>query len=333
LFKRVRPLDAAIILAVVAIFAVGGYLGYVVWANNQSLMVGSPANREIEAFTQKLKLNPNDIETRMRLAQALSVAGRGQEAISQYQQVLKVSKDWVPALSGIGFEMMKRKDWKGGEEYFKKVISLTEDKAPPISGASSLEIAYYYTGVALMEQGDYQGAAGYLRRALALRADASDTSYALAVCYHKLGIPDGYRQMLLYTLQFDPKMPEANYDYGMLLLADGDKAGAAEHFRTSTNAAPYKAEPKDQLAKLGSAPALLATANQLASTDASASLSDARIASALDPKSVESFLLVGKLWEKLKNPTKASEAYQKVIELDPSNAAAAAGLKRVKNGS
>lgn len=333
MLKRVRPLDAAIVLVGVAILIVGAYLGYAIWANNQSLRVGSPANREIDAMTQKLKKNPNDIETRMRLAQALSVAGRDGEAVSQYQQVLKVSKDWVPALSGLGFELMKQKDWKGGEGYFKKVIALTEATAPTTGGPSSLEIAYYYTGIALMEQKDYTGAVGYLRRALSLRSDASDTAYALAVCYNKLGIVDGYRQMLLYTLQFDPKMPEANYDYGVLLLSDGKVADAAEHFRTSTTAAPYKKEPKDQLAKLGSAPARLAAANKLASTDASAALSEARIASALDPQSVDSLLLVGKLYEQLKDPTKAAAAYQKVVDIDPGNATATAGLKRVKNGS
>lgn len=316
-----------------AIVIVGAYFGYSVWANSQSLRTGSPANREIDTYVQALKKKPNDLETRMRLAQALSVAGRDREAVEQYQQVLKLQKDWVPALSGIGFELMKQKDWKGGEEYFKRVIDITEGKTPALAGGSSGEIAYYYIGIARMEQRDYSGAAGYLKTALRMRKDASDTAYALSVCYNKLGITDGHRDMLLYTLQFDPKMPEANYDYGLLLVSDGKFADAAEHFRISTDAAPYKQEPKDELAKLGTASARLATANKLASTDAKAALVEARIAAALDPQSVESFLLVGKLNEKLKKRTKAAEAYQKVLVIDPGNAIATAGLKRVKNGS
>jgi Tfp pilus assembly protein PilF len=332
--KRVRPLDAAIVLVCVLILIVGGIFGYSVWANNQALRTGSPANREIDSITKALKKKPNDIELRMRLAQALSVAGRNREAIEQYQGVLKVNKNWVPALSGLGFELMKQKDWKGGEGYFKQVIKLTEgDNAPQVAGESSGEIANYYVGIARMEQRDYTGAVGYLKTALRMRRDASDTSYALAVSYGKLGIEDGRREMLAYTLQFDPKMPEANYDYGTMLLEEGKIADAAEHFRTSTNSAPYKAEPKEALAKLGTAPARLAAANKLASTDTSAALVEARVAVALDPKSTESLLLVGKLYEKRKNKTKAAEAYQKVIDIDPGNAIAAAGLKRVKNGS
>ena len=333
MFKRVSPLNAAIVLVCLAIVLVGGYIGYAVWSNNQSLRTNSPADREIDAYTQKLKQSPNDLETRMRLAQALSVAGRSDQAIAQYQQVLKISKDWVPALSGIGFELMKNKDWTGGREYFLKVIAITENKAPETTGPSSLEIAYYYSGISLMEQKDWAGAAGYLKRALAMRSDASDTSYALAVCYKNLGIVDGYRDQLEYTLQFDPQMPEANYDYGLVLLKAGDTAGAAEHFRTSATAAPYKAEPQDELKKLGSATARLANANKLASTDASAALSEARIASALDPKSTDALLLVGKLYEKAKDSAKATATYDKVLVIDPGNAAATAGLKRVRNAS
>ena len=312
----------------------GGLFGYFVWANNQSLRTGSPANREIDAITQALKKKPNDIELRMRLAQALSVAGRNREAIEQYQGVLKVNKNWVPALSGLGFELMKQKDWKGGEEYFKRVIKLTEGSASPqVAGESSGEVANYYVGIARMEQRDYTGAVGYLKTALRMRRDASDTAYALAVCYDKLGIEDGRRDMLLYTLQFDPKMPEANYDYGLLLLKDGKTADAAERFRTSATSAPYKKEPQAELAKLGLAPARLIAAEKLASTDASAALAEARIAAAIDPHSTKSLLLVGKLYEQFKKKTKASEAYQKVLDIDPGNATATAGLKRVKNGS
>jgi tetratricopeptide (TPR) repeat protein len=331
--KRVRPLDAAIVLVGAAILIVGAYFGYSIWANSQSLRTSSPANREIDGLLQTLKKKPNDVETRMRLAQALSVAGRSRDAVEQYEQVLKLNKEWVPALSGIGFELMKQKDWKGGEEYFKKVIALTEGKNPIASGGSSGEIANYYVGIARMEQRDYSGAAGYLKEALRMRRDASDTAYALSVCYQKLDIPDGQREMLLYTLQFDPNMPEANYDYALILLKDGKIAPAAEHLRTSTDRAPYKAEPKAELAKLGTASGRLAAANKLASTDASAALSEARIAFALDPESVDSLVLVGNLYEKLKKKTKATEAYQKVLVIDPGNKLAIAGLKRVKNGS
>jgi len=183
------------------------------------------------------------------------------------------------------------------------------------------------------EQKKYEEAAGYLKAALRLKRDAADTSYALAVCYKALGIDDGYRDTLLYTLTFDPKMPEANYDYGQLLLEDGDTAGAAEHFRLSADAAPTQDKPLDALMKLGSASKRLSEAQTLKSTDPAKALVEARIAAALDPESVTAALLVAELYEANKLPDEAREAYGAVLRIDPGNETATDALKRMGNGS
>jgi len=326
----------AIVIVGIAIIGVGAYLGYSMWASNTALKSASPASREIDTFILALKKTPNDIDMRMRLAQALTVAGRDREAIEQYKQVLKLNKKFVPALSGVGFVLMKDKDWAGGEKYFKQVIELTKDNTPQTksgSRGSPLETAHYYTGIALMEQKEYTEAVGYLKEALRLRRDASDTSYALAVCYQRLDIADGQRDMLLYTLQFDPTMPEANYDYGMLLLAKGDVAGAAERFRTSSDGARYKPEPRAELEKLGTVAERLANAKRLALKDPKKALVEARVAVALDPRDTEALTFTGKLWEELNRPDNAAKLYQRVLVIDPGNAAATEGMKRVKDGS
>jgi Tfp pilus assembly protein PilF len=335
LLKRLGPLEWAIVGVGIAVVALTAYLGYSVWANNAAVRAGSPATREINELIATLRKTPNNIDARMRLAQALAVAGRDNESIQQYQQVLKLNKKYVPALSGLGFVLLKQKEWAKGETYFKRVIELTQDTAASASGTrgSSLEIANYYTGIALLEQKKYEEAVGYLKEALRLRRDASDTSYALSVAYAKLDIKDGQRDMLEYTLQFDPKMPEANYDLGLLLLASGDVAGAAERFRTAADEAPYKPEPRDQLAKLGTASARLAKAKALEKKDAKAALIEARVAAALDPKDVESLAFAAKLYESAKKRDEAAELYRSILVIDPENAAATAGLKRVTDGS
>ena len=62
----------------------------------------------------------------------------------------------------MGFEYLKRKEWKEGEEYFRKVVALTE-KDTPAAGSSPLETAYFYLGTALMEQRQYEDAVGLLQ--------------------------------------------------------------------------------------------------------------------------------------------------------------------------
>jgi tetratricopeptide (TPR) repeat protein len=330
--KQIRPLDAAIAVVVVLVVVLGGYLGYSVWAQNVSQRNSSPSARAIAALSAKLRANPDDFDVRMQLAQAYAIAGRDDDAIEQYKVVLKANRNFVPALTGVGFEYLKKKQWKEGEAYFRSVISLTE-KDNVATGSSPLETAYFYLGTALMEQRQYEEAAGAFKAALRLRRDSSDASYALAVCYQKLGIMEGYEGSLLYALQFDPGMPEANYDYGVLLLSKNDLAGAAEHFRRSADSAPDVDKPQIELNKLGNAESRFAAAVKLKSSDPAKALVEARIASALDPQSVEALALVGELYEAQKQPEKAAETYRKVLVIDPGNTNAQAGLKRVGNGS
>ncbi len=330
--KQIRPLDAVIAVVAVIVLALAAYLGYSVWAQNTMLRDNSPSAREIASLSAKLRANPNNFDVRMRLAQAFAVAGRDNESIEQYKAILKVNKNFVPALSGVGFELLKQKKWKEGEAYFRKIIDLTEnDTASP--GSSPLETAYFYLGTALMEQRKYEDAVGYFKAALRLRRDSADASYALAVCYRELGITEGYEEYLKYTLQFVPNMAEANYDYGILLMSRNDTATAAEHFRRSADSAPGIDKPQIELDKLGDPAERLAAAKKLKATDPAKALVEARIASALDPESVEAMALVGTLYETTKQPAEAAETYRRLLVLDPGNVLATEGLKRVSNGS
>ncbi|PKQ15033.1 MAG: hypothetical protein CVT67_11215 [Actinobacteria bacterium HGW-Actinobacteria-7] len=330
--KRVRPLDAIIAAVAVVVVLMGAYLGYAVWASNRAEKATSPAERAIGSFVAKVRKNPNDINARMQLAQAYSVAGREREAIQQYREVLKVDKEYVPALSGIGFSSLKEKEYKTAEGYFRKIVDLIGGKVD--SGReASLESAYFYLGTALFEQRDYEEAAANFKEALRLRKDGADTHYALARTYFELDSPQAYRESLENALLFDPKMPEANYDYGVILLDEGDLAGAAEHFRTSADAAPTIDKPRDALNKLGPFAQRLTSAKSLQQADEKKALVQARIAVALDPQSVEAKLLMGTLYEKTGDKEKAAAAYRSVLSIDPTNKSATDALKRVTDGS
>lgn len=325
-------MDAAIAAAIVLVLILGGFLGYSVWAQRQANREAMPATRAIESITAQVRKNPNDIGLRMNLAQAFSVAGRDREAIEQYKSVLKLKEDYVPALSGLGFIALQNKEYATGERYYRKIVSLIEGNVGPGRDAQ-LEIAYFYLGNALMEQKQYEEAASYFKEALRIRRDASDTHYLLAVCFRELGSMDSYRDALDNTLLFDPKHPEANLDLGYLLLKEGDIAGAAEHFRKSADAVPDGEPPRQALAKLGTSGSHLAKAKRLIASDPKKAVVEARVAAALDPTSVQAHVTLGDAWIAAGSRKKARQAYRKALELDANNAAAKAGLERVKNGS
>ena len=329
--KKARPLDVALVVAAVAVVVLGAYLGWSVWSHNQQVVKSTPAARAVEAIKADLKKNPQSLDLRMQLAQALLVAQRTDEAVGQYKAVLKAKKDYVPALAGLGFVALQQKDWKTGEGYYRKVV----DQLASTENAGrnrTLETAYFYLGTALMEQKQYEEAVGYFKEALRIRRDASDTHYALAVTYKNLDSMSKYRDELEAAIAFDPKMPEANYDLALLLIESKEDVGrAAELLRTSVDNAPGIDKPQAALDELGPFSKRLASAKSLASTDAVKALTEARIAAALEPENVEALDLLGSLWEKNGDTAKALAAYQSALAVESADTEAKTAVERLSN--
>lgn len=330
--KRVRPLDAAIAVIAVVVLVLGAWLGYSVWANSQAAKAAAPASRAIIELEANVRKAPNDFNARMRLAQAYAVAGRDKDAQKQYEAILQVNDQFVPAISGIGFLALSQQQWEEGEKYYRRIIELIKDDLPK-GGEGTLETAYYYLGTALYEQGEYEEAAQNFKEALILKRDSADVHYALAVAYRALGSDNAYRKSLENALLFDPKLPEANFDLGEILVEEGDVARAAELFRLSSDAAPNVDKPRVALEKLGPFKQRFDKAEQLMSSDAKAALVEARVAAALEPQNVDAQLLAAQGFEKTGDKERAEAAYRRVLLLDPENAQATQGLKRVTNGS
>lgn len=330
--RRVRPLDAAIVAVLVLVLGIGAYLGYMMWANERQRRLASPINTGLQELVVAVRENPDDLTLRIRLAQALSLAGRRNEAVKQYESVLKVREDYAPALAGLGTIALREQDYATAESYYRKVIEIaSKDAASP--NPTGLEQAHFYLGTALLEQKRYEEAASNFKEALRLRRDSSTTHYLLAVSLREMGLDDAYRESLGNTLLFDPKHPEANYDYGRILLEEGDVAGAAEHFRTSADAAPTVDIPRKALEELGPYSKRLAEARRLAGSDRGKAIEEARVAAALEPRRTEVLVVLGDLYADAGNKAKAREMYTRALGIDADDDAAKAGLERVGDGS
>jgi Flp pilus assembly protein TadD len=330
--KRVRPLDAAIAAVLAVVLVLGGYLGYSVWAGNRRLQDSTIVSRGLSDLIAAVRQNPDDLALRMKLAQAFAVAGRRNDAVKQYEQILEVREDYAPALAGLGTIALREKQWRTAEGYYRKALEIFQ-QSPGAASVPAVEQAHFYLATALMEQKEYEEAAANFKEAARLKRDSSTTHYLLAVCLREMGLDEAYREALGNALLFDPKHPEANYDYGMILLAQGDEATAAEHFRTSADAAPNVAFPRDALAGLGTAEQRLAAARGLAASDPGQAIVEARVAVALEPRSVSTLMMLADLYAEAGNAEKARDLYKRTLLVDPENDAAKAGLERVGDGS
>ncbi|MBI5231478.1 MAG: tetratricopeptide repeat protein [Coriobacteriales bacterium] len=326
-----RALNVLIIVVLVAFIGVAGFLGYSIWKQNNAVAESTPVSRAVKQLEAAVRKKPNDLDLRMQLAQSYTVAGMDDAAETQYKAVLKVNDKFTSAYSGLGFLTGRQRDWTASETYWRKVIALS-GKDPKADMDKGLETAHFYLGTCLYEQKRYEDAAAEFKEALRLNPTASDSHYLLARTFKELDSPDNYRQELEATLSLDPMMPEANYDLGIVLLDAGDKAGAAELFRKSSDAAPARDEPRKALEDLGSASEHIAAAKQQMKDSPKKALVEARIAAAVDPRDVNAWIVFGDTYLVLKDMGKARSAYEKALSVDAGSAVAKEKLKQVKDG-
>jgi tetratricopeptide (TPR) repeat protein len=327
-----RWLDIAIRAVFVVVVAVAAVLGWMVWSNSRVQAVSSPAGRAVENLQKIVRGSPGNPNARIKLAEALSYSGRTGEAVEQYQAALKLQPDYLPALAGLATVAMQRRDYKTAESYWLKVVGLLDTSATAAKDAR-LDQAYYGLGVTYVDTQRWEEAVRALKEALRIRSDASDTHYMLSVAYRELDYPDKQKEELLITLAFDPNNAQANYDLGLLALKSGDVPAAAELFRIAADRAPDAVElPQielDKIAAKSSAAERLAKAHSLEAKDVAGALVEARIAAALDPASVDAVRLVGQLSEKKGDKTRALNAFQRLLEMAPSDEEANQAIKRL----
>jgi tetratricopeptide (TPR) repeat protein len=328
-----RWVDIAIkvVLATIVIAAV--VLAYTVISFQLQERRLQPSSQAVQNLIAAVEEDPQNLGLRLTLAEALAADGRLNESIEQFNAALEIAPDNPNALSGLALIAMYRGEWDTAEEYWRAAIE-------ELSGGDysmldqRLERATYQLGVTLIERGEYEEAVQYLTEALRMNRTSADTHYMLAYAYRELGSDTNHRRYLENALQFDPRMPEAHFDLGLVLLAEGDIASAAEHFRESATYAPEsRREPWDELERIedeADAQERYERALELAPADPEEALIEARIARALDSEDVAIAKLVAELHEETGDTDAALEAWRRVLEIAPNNTEAAAEVDRLK---
>jgi len=328
--RQKRWLDIAVRVVAVAIVLGTGFLAYSIISFNISQRDASPAARAVNNLLEVVRENPDDPQARVMLADALAASGREREATEQYQAALQIDSEHTGALSGLALLAMNQGEWRTAEGYWRRIIEILQ-RGEFAAQDQRLEKAYYYLGSTLMEVNEYEDATVFLREALRMRQEASDTHFLLFTAYKEMGSDVKAREHLQWALTFDPLMPEANYEMGLLFLSDGDEASAAERFRISADNAPsHRTEPAEELARFGTpGEHIMAASQALESNETTRALSEARIAAALDPENTDAVRLVAQGFEKAGKPEEALAAWERLLELMPGDAEAEAAVERL----
>jgi tetratricopeptide (TPR) repeat protein len=256
--------------------------------------------RQIAGAEAAVKQTPNNITFRLQLASAYLQDKRPDDALNQYDVVLKAAKGNRQALLGRGQILIAKGDLKAAYVTYHAITDLAAKGE--FSGADpQAQEAHYYLGQIAVTQGNTKVAITELQTALQMDATDSDALYLMGLARLKEGSTkqavDSFKQALTFVpMGWCEPYTQLKAAYGKLGNApEATYAGAMANFCHKKTV-----EAKRQLNTLTTGPV-----------------------------EIDALLGLGLIAETESNNPAAISSYKKVLTLDPKNATAISDLTRL----
>jgi tetratricopeptide (TPR) repeat protein len=294
-----RLLRLGVLVLVIGVIAFAG-----IYYQDQHVSAGpSMIGRQTQTAEQAVRKAPTNITARLQLAGAYMQDKRYDEALTQYEEILKAAKDNKTALLGSGGALMAKGDLAAASTAYHRITS--GNAKLEFAGADpQLQEAHYYLGSIAAKQGKSKEAITELQSALKIVPTDSDALYLLGVTRLKTGSPklavDSLKQALLFvpTGWCEP--------YSQLAVAYTKLGQAPQSTYASGMADSCLKKPAEAKRKLTSLTA--------------------------GPLAVDALLGLGLMAETASNQSEATSWYQKVLAVDAKNASAKSALTRLGAG-
>lgn len=209
-------------------------------AGNCELVMGKNAEAAT-SLRAALERDPDDVDSLVPLALALSNLGKGEEASQIFERVLELDPDNAQAK-----RVTARLDAVSGDPL--KALAALGDTAAPETGAGDLELA----GFAAYRAGDYARAAESYKSAIAQAGDAATPgmlkNYAMAE--EKAGRTAEAAKAYARAIRAAPDDAELPYLLGRIEAARGRRGEAIELYEDSLAKAPGQSAVRFELGVL-----------------------------------------------------------------------------------
>ena len=292
--SRLLRLGTLVLVVGVATFGI-------VYYQDQRVEAGpSMFAQQTQSAEQVVRKSPGNIGARLSLASAYRSEKREDDALKQYDEVLKKDRSHRAALLGRGSVMTAKGDLKAAAAAYRKITGKAV-KGEFAGQDPQLAEARYFLGSIAMKEGKTKEAITELEAALRIDRTDSDSLYLLGVALLK----DGKSQLAIDALERALKFVPTGWcePYSQLSLANKKlgRAPQAEYAAAMVDFCKKKpADAKRRLQALTSGPA-----------------------------SVTAMLGLGMIAESESDRPGATRWYQKVISKDPKNFNARTGLTRL----
>jgi tetratricopeptide (TPR) repeat protein len=187
----------------VMVLAIGvGTFGFMYYQDQHVDAGPTLTGRQIAGAEAAVKKTPNNIQFRLQLAAAYMQDKRLDDAIGQYDEILKADKTNRPALLGRGQILVAKGDLAAATLAYHKITDVAI-KGEFAGADSQSQEAHYYLGSIAIRQGKTGIAITELQSALKIDPTDSDALYLMGVARLKEGSTqlavDSLKQALLFV--------------------------------------------------------------------------------------------------------------------------------------
>ena len=148
--------------------------------------------KAIPLLEKALAADPDDLATRMCLAEACDAAGQDEKAQMHYEKALEADPDSVPAMRALGLICLHREDYDQAIEYLEKAVQIGPDHAE----------SFYRLGMAYDNKERYGQAVKAFKKAIAVDPRAARTYQALGFTYESMGDRESAVKCFKKALEF-----------------------------------------------------------------------------------------------------------------------------------
>jgi tetratricopeptide (TPR) repeat protein len=201
------PSDRALRIALrigVAVLVLGLVaFGSVYYLSQRAVAGPSLSQRQISSAEQAVRGKPNSVAARLALAQAYETAHRFDDAIRQYDEILRAVPDHRTALLGRAGALFTKGDLDSAAAGYQKLTS-TQAKGEFAGADPQLEEAHYYLAVIDDRKGRAEQAITEAKAALKIEPTDSDAWYELGSAQLRAGQAPQAVNSLKQALLFVP---------------------------------------------------------------------------------------------------------------------------------
>ncbi len=191
----------------------------------------------VSQFQEALRLKPGYVPAHISLGIALLNQGHADGAISQFQEALRLNPDDARAHNNLGNALDKNGQTGAAISQYQETIRLKPDDFG----------ARYNLGIALLSQGQTGAAISQFQEALRLKPDDADARINLGIALFNQGQTGEAISQYQQAIRLKPDDADAHYNLGLALFKKGRTDEAVSQYQQALRLKPDDADTRINL--------------------------------------------------------------------------------------